>query len=137
MDNLYIFLNSSANSNTKNNFLDFTVSLPFDLNLMEGKWEVGLCDISFVKKNGGYPSMYICCDSISPSLINSNLMPILRFIPELKGRYNKSFVNIYYFDLLSTSLNKIRIYIYIENYDGKSFLDETLYCTLHLRKKRS
>ena len=108
MKKLYIYLDSSSKSDTnKNNFLDLTVNLPFNLDLSECKWQIGLSEIFFSKKGGNWPNMYICCDGISRSFVKDKTLPVLRFIPD--------------------------IYIYIENFDASSFLEETLYCTLHLK----
>ena len=139
MKEMYMYLNSASNTiKSKNNFIDFTVNLPFNINLEECKWELGLCEIFFLKKKKeSWPNMYICCDIIESSLVNDKTLPVLRFIPEKDGRYSKSFDSIQYHEVLCKSINNIRIYIYSEHHDGSSFLGETLYCTLHLKIKQS
>ena len=137
MNEIYMYLNSSSREATnKNNFLDFTVNLPFNIDLHDCKWELGLCDIFFVKRKERWPNMYICCDVISSSFVNDKTLPVLRFIPEKEGRFSRTFETIHYVDVVCKSLNKIRVYIYNENHEGSSFLNETLYCTLHLRRKQ-
>ena len=78
--------------------------------------------------------MFICCNIITPSFINNKSIPVLRFIPEMKGKNYKSFDRVFYFDVIVKHLDKIQIYILSEG-DIDSFEKETLHCTLHLREK--
>ena len=132
-----MFLNSSANQDYENNtFFDFTVNIPQKIDLSENKWEIGLTEISFISMNTIFPDMYICCDMISPSFLGNTNLQILRYIPKSNGIYQKYFDNIFYFEVIGNSLDKIRIYINSAHDDFPSLEDSTLYCTVHLREKK-
>lgn len=136
MKSYYLYVDSSPNKEYKNNnFFDFTVILPQNIDISEGEWEIGLCEVHFFKKNERCPDMYICSDIITASFINNITIPVLRFIPEIRGKYYKIYDNIYYHDIVERYLDKIRLYITPIEETNVSFADETLHCTLHLRQK--
>ena len=137
MKDYYLFLTSNSTaSHIGNNFLDFTVEFPYTINLSDKEWQLGLLQISFfTKQNTISPNMYVCCDIITSSFCDNETLQILRFIPCHKGRTNLSFRNVFYQDVLPNSINKIRIYIKQVDGTEKSFKDEILYCTLHLKQK--
>ena len=138
MKNQYIFLSSDkTESHPSNTFFDFTVEFPYTIPLAPDEWEIGLSHISFFKKEGSIsPNMYLCCDIISASFCNNESSQILRFIPNQKGKTNLNFDNIFYQDVLPNTINTIRIYIRITEELKRPVKDETLYCTLHLRRKK-
>ena len=96
-------------------FWDFTVCVPFNIDLTECKWVYRIVRYTFYPKKNAWQNMYICCDVIGLSFVNDKTLPVLRFIPEKEGRYSKSFDTIHYKDAVCKTLNKIRIYIYISN----------------------
>ena len=137
MKEFYMFLNSSAsNENKTNKFFDFTVNIPYQIDLSKNKWEIGLTEISFLSMYKIFPDMYICCDIITPSFLCNKTEQILRYIPISNGIYQQSFDNILYFEVVEKSLDKIRIYINTPHNNLPSLDDSTLYCTVHLREKK-
>lgn len=134
----FIFLVSKPTSKYKsNNFIDFTTDIPGNIDLRWGNWEIGLAEISFSKRRTVTPKIFICCDIIAPNIIAGKTSQTLRYIPEKSGRVHMIYNPIFYFDVLPSSLNKIRIYIKGEDESViNSFLNVTLNCTVHLRQKR-
>ena len=133
----YIYITSSKTEKYDNNkFSEFTVDFPSNIDLSTNNWELGLATIDFSKRGTPSPNMYICCDIISPSYKNNKTAQILRFIGCTKGRGSLSFNPIFYFDVLTKSIDKINIYILSGEDILESFSEETLYCTLHLREKK-
>ena len=131
-----MFFNSSSNKDYKQNkFFDFTINLPYNINLSENKWEIGLVEISFISMYKIFPDMYICCDIITPSFLCDKNERILRYIPKSNGKYQERFENISYFEVEKSSLDKIRIYINTPHNKLPSLEDSTLYCTVHLRER--
>ena len=139
MKGYYIYIHSPANISYKNNFFDFTVDFPQSIDLSKSDWELGLCEFSFTKAKISTaekcPNMFLCCDIIAHSFCNNKSIPVLRFIPEMKGKHFRNFDFVYYFDVIVKYLDRIRIYIKDNDGDMSSFEDEILYCTLHLREK--
>ena len=136
MRGFYIFANSKPNKYyKKNSFINFTYILPQVVDVSEGDWEIALCDLFFIKTKERSPSMFICCDIIQAYFTSEGNEQVLRFIPEMKGRFNRCFQNTYYMDIIPDYLDKIRIYIKTLNNENSSFDNETLYCTLHVREK--
>ena len=146
MNSHYLFLNSKVNDFNKNNvFLDFTSVFHQNINLNDKEWELGLCEIYLDKKTTEStvsnrrslvcPLMFVCCDIITPSFFNSISIHALRLIPEMIGKNYKNFDKVYYFDVTRKNIDKIRIYIKTAEEETRSFTDQTLYCTVHLREK--
>ena len=108
---------------------------PQQIDLSNGEWEIGLCEVNFIKKNEKSPNMYICCEIIRPSFINNKTISALLLVPEMRGENYKNFDCVYYFDIVEKYLDKVWIYITMCEGETTSFNNETLHCTLHIREK--
>lgn len=137
MSDYYIYASSSTKVNGINNsFLDFSVKIPSTVNLNEGEWEIGLAEISYGVKKRKYPSMLLCCDKIKHSFFDGKTVGVLRLLMSCINGIDKTYDEVYYFDLLSYGISYIRLYIKVMDSGNYSFSNDTLYCTLHLRQKK-
>jgi len=137
MNEYYLFLNSCDSESYKYNKLtEFTNNLPRTLDLSDGEWELGLTEIHF-DTSRSYSKLYVCCDMINSSFTPNKTEQILRYIPYIDDDINEmTYSNVYYFDVMRKFIDRIRIYIKTDNSYQESLSNETLYCTLHIRKKR-
>ena len=95
----YLFLSSLPNEYYKNNnFFDFTVVFPQNIDLTGSDWEIGLCEISFSEAIENCPNMYMCTDIITGSFVNGKTLPVLRYLPDMQRENFKIFDCVYYFD---------------------------------------
>lgn len=130
------FIHICSSYNDENNFLDFTVNLPFSINLNNDEtWEMGISEVTYGIKKKKYPNMLLCCDKIQHSIINDKTLGILRFLCSSIGNTKKIFTHVNYFDLLERRISTLRLYIKVLDEGSFSFPNDILYCTLHLRKK--
>lgn len=136
MKDIYLYLNSSKDDIYNNKFFDFTCTLPRVLDLSTDEWEIGLAESHFFT-NKKYTKLFIYCDIISSSFTPSKSEQILRFIPTVNETSSFVFNKIFYLDIRCNFIHKIRLYIKSETDNSVSLSDETLYCTLHIRKKKS
>lgn len=132
MNEKYIFVQSD---NGKDNFFDFRVVLPSEIDLTKGKWELGLAEAYF-KSDEEINGMYVSCDVITTSFFGNNSSQILRFLPSCKKGHNiYRFDNIFYFEIIPCMLRKLRISINTTgNKKNESLANESFYCTLHIRQ---
>lgn len=137
MNDYYIFLNSNDQGINRNNTIfNFTCNLPRIIDITNENWEIGLSEIHFFTENNTLSKLYVCCDLIKPSFTPNESLQILRFIPSLKYKHRHMiFDNINYFDIIKNYIDKIRIYIISDSSISTSLEEDTLNCTLHLRKK--
>jgi len=131
---MYIFLESGCKDVYKNNnFIDFNVSLPSNI-VLEGNWELGLAEIY---SKASIPDLYVCCDIVSSSYLCEISEQVLRFLPSTNDKsLYYCFDNIFYFDIIPSTIKTIRMYIKKNSQETSSFANETLYCTLHIRQKK-
>lgn len=135
MNDYYIFLNSSKNEIYRNNnFFDFTCLLPHEIDVSDGNWELGLSEIHFYT-SVKYTKLYILCDLVTSSFISNRSHSVLRFIPKIDKVKTYIFTPAYYFNIRGQTIDRIRIYIKSDNTYNSSLLNESVYCTLHIRHK--
>ena len=85
------FYFSSKYSFQNKNLGEFTVSLPFSLEL-RGKWKATVCDVFFKLANTETDCIYILADFCDTSLVQQN-----KQLPILKKVYLNSIQNYFYF----------------------------------------
>lgn len=130
----YLFLSSkdSLSYHKSNTSADFTVELNQDL-FLEGRWKIGLLDLTCEVKTSGYVTF--CCDLCSTSWINDGYLPVLRSFYASKGIFTSNFAFPYYIDCQTSFVKRLRLYILCETGSLTPFEDFPLSCTLHIKRQ--
>lgn len=131
MNEYYLFISSEDSKDLypNNNWFDFTVELPQDLNVL-GKWEVAILDIFL--SGPVRSSMNLCSDLCVESYSQGSFSPVLRNIPQSSKGYISYPIG-FYFELIRNNIKRFRIYMQSPK-PKDSLRPETLKCTLHLRR---
>lgn len=129
----YLFL-SSANSSDYfpfNTHSDFTVRLTERLHF-PGNWECTLIDIFFPRKL--QTDVVIYCDLCEQSFINNTKLPVLRTVQNGYFRQFDSFQQLVNIPIARSETQQIRIYITTITGEDPSFIDQSVHCTLLLKR---
>ena len=121
-EDFYIYVSST-------DFETIDICLPHET--AKGKWQIGLCEISFSKSKTSFPSLDICCNIIAPNFQNNRSSQILRRIPPGKGKIMLLFNPILYCNVLTPRMRTLQLYLKTDENDFSPFKEITLYCTLH------
>lgn len=122
-----------------NNAADFTVKLPYTLNLESSGWLCGLCEIEFFPIGKTPKVMYVLSDICQESIVNNQTLPLLRPLNIASHKIVKkpmSFVyaRVFYTPLKQQKIDRIRVYIKGSEHEIPSFAEDPLKCTLHFKR---
>ena len=111
---------------------DVKIKLPHELS--NGKWQIGLSEISYFKPKTLFPSIDVYCDIIVPNVKNGHSKQILRRVYTEKGNVNIKFNPIFYCDVIRPSFDHMTVYLMTESGETCSFNNTTVNCSLHIRR---
>ena len=129
----YLYLTHKEGIHPNDNANDFTIELPFELQL-KGNWYCGLTEVEFKTKEAN-KRIYLCTDICQDSVVKKRQMPVLPSISLKKKQVNEIYNPARYVQISRDSLRKLRIYLRDEDLKPTSFEGATLMCTLHLVKQ--
>jgi hypothetical protein len=113
-------------------FNEINIKLPHEIK--NGKWQIGLVELSYFKARTQFPDFDIYCDIIVPNIKNNQSSQILRRAFTEKNDITIRYNPIFYCDILRPSLDSMTLYLKADTAINKSFNDTRVYCTLHLRR---
>jgi len=128
MSSFYIYVSVAKTAKVSH----VNITLPHES--AEGKWQIGLAEIAYLKPKTLFPDVDIYCDIIVPNVMNNKSSQILRRIYADKGDVKRRYNPILYCDVLSNTVRTINLYLRTESGDMSSFDGTVLNCTLHLIK---
>jgi hypothetical protein len=108
----------------------------FDLphELKSGKWQIGLCEISYMKHKTVFPSLDVMCDLIIPNFKNAKSTQILRRIPQGRGDISIRFNPIFYCDVITSTIKSLTVYLSSDSKSENAFTNTKVYWTLQLHR---
>ena len=131
MTDFYVYISSAPTKrHSQNVFSDFRITLPHQLNLKEGKWSMGVCDVTFKESEPPFPNFYLCSDLIQSNFDSTTSLPILRLV---HGTGSQSFAKVYYCALKPNLLDNLHFYLKPVYEVLPSVKDKLLFCTLHFK----
>jgi len=138
MDDFYLHLHcaDSLLSHFDNHAGDFTVDLPRRF-LLNGQWECGLAEITFVSDFEKLANrIYVCSNLVEDSYLKGTSLPILRSIDvEAKEKVDLILNPVFYFKVRREELSRLQIFIRNDTLGSSRFKIDRLYCTLHFRRR--
>ena len=129
----YLYLTHAEGIHPQDNANDFTIELPFELQL-KGNWYCGLTEVDFKSKEVN-KRIYLCTDICQDSFVKNRQVPVLRCISLKKKQVSEIYNSVNYVQLSRDSLRQVRIYLRDEDLKSTSFESATLTCTLHFVKQ--
>jgi hypothetical protein len=124
-NDFYIYISSK-------DFNGIDVCIPHETR--EGRWQLGLCEISYSKPKTNFPSIDICCNIISPNFEIQKSYQILRRMPPQRANVTMRFNPILYSHVMTTSIKRMQLYLKTDAKNLSAFDGVTFYCTLHCRR---
>jgi hypothetical protein len=132
MKDFYVYISSAVTKqHTQNVFTDFRVTLPHQLELNEGEWSVGVCEVTLKDTETPFDNFYICTDLIQSNFDSTKSLPILRLV---EGKSKQAFANIYYSPVTHKLLDTFQIYLKPVGETLSSVDDSVFFCTLHFKR---
>ena len=108
------------------------IKLPHEIK--NGKWQIGLSEISYFKFKSVFPTIDIYCDIIEPNIKNGISVQILRRVYSEKGEVTVRFNPIFYCNVLRPTFDSVSLYLKAASDDTSSFETTTVNCSLHIRR---
>ena len=113
-------------------FNEINIKLPHEIT--NGKWQIGLVELSYFKAKTQFPDFYIYCDIIVPNIKNNQSSQILRRAFTEKNDITIRYNPIFYCDIMRLTFDSITLYLKADSTIDESFNDTRVNCTLHLRR---
>ena len=134
MKDFYAYVSSApTKKHPENTFTDFRITLPHELDLKQGEWSVGICDLAFKQPMKVLPQFHICCDLIEVNFDSTSSQPILKFVHSQESNVKESFTNVFYCRLKSNILDSFHLYLKPAGETLPSVTDTVFFCTLHFK----
>jgi hypothetical protein len=108
------------------------ITLPHELK--NGKWQIGLSELSYFKSKTQFPDFVIECDIIVPNIKDGQSSQILRRAFAEKNDISVRYNPVFYSDVLSPTIKYINLYLKGDKDANDSFKNVLVNCTLHIRR---
>ena len=138
MEDFYLHFHcaDSLLSHVDNHAGDFTVDLPRRF-LLNGQWECGLSEITFVSNfEKSTHRIYVCSNLVEDSYVKGTSLPILRSIDvDAEEKVDLIMNPVFYFKVQCEELRRLQIFIRDDALGPSRFKIDRLFCTLHFRRR--